>query len=314
MRKLTQLKELSLEKSFPSEVPNDCIEPVLDAIACLTSLTSLSLAEIEYRVAYDWMNEDFMSEDVPDTLVFGHRLAPMLCNLHNLQYLNLNKCHISEDVAESVVDGIGSLTCLSGLHLAEVTEEELFWEMFAMKVSGLIELRALCVSRNDSITNLNIGELAMGLAELPNLQWLQMNQCEIERDGVIEFSKQLSQMTALADLSLLTNRISPQGAKALAANLKGLTNLDRLALCKGDIGSEGETVIVDALENCFGSRGQQILQITLDFDEWDSDHNEGEEDLWEDMEVGEIAQLLAAADNAENLADNEEDDVSDEDA
>lgn len=293
---------LSLEGSFPCDdrEPCDCIEPVLDAIASLTSLTYLNLSELHYREYLDWMiDHQAMTVDVPEDVDFGKRLGPMLCSLKHLQHLDLTRYHVAEDISESIVDAIGSLANLRVLNLTEVTEEESFWELFAGKVAGLCELQEVFLSRNDSITNLNIGELASSLAELPKLEALEIDQCEIEREGMIEFAQCLSSMTALRVISLKNNRISPQGAKALAESLKGMTQLKSVMLCKGDIGSEGEAGVVEAVQTSCGEKWADVLDVVQDYDEWDSDNDHGEgTDEWEGMDVAQIEQLLAAAEEA----------------
>ena len=168
--------------------------------------------------------------------------------------------------------------------------------MFAQKVSGLRQLRDLCVSKNDAL-GVTIGDLAEGLAELPHLRWLGINRCEIERDGVVELAKHLPSMTALQHLFLQDNRLSPDGAKALAATFPSMTQLQRLALYKGDIGVAGQEALLAAAEASFGCGWREVLDITVDWEDWESEGSHGE-DPWADMEAAEIQQLLLMAENA----------------
>lgn len=302
LRELTGLKSLCLEGSLPQEdgAPGDFIEPILDSIATLTSLTALNLSDIGFREYNEWMvHSSNMKEDIPGDIQFGQRLAPMLHRLKHLQHLDLSDYTIASDVAGSISAALGCLVNLSGLFLSGVTEDENFWLKFASDVTSLRNLQDLCVSNNDSISNYNIGELARGLATLPKLEWLRLCDTEIEREGIIQFAQHLSCMTALKDLLLKDNRISPKGARALAASLKVMAPLNSISLCKGDIGSEGEEAIQEALKIVNGHEWDEVLLLEHDFEEWDSDNNQGEGNDFDGLDVAEIVGLLAAAEDAE---------------
>ena len=70
-------------------------------------------------------------------------------------------------------------------------------------------------------------------------------------------------MTALKMLQLQMNRIRPDGARALAECFKTMTRLQEVSLLDTDIGDEGESVIVGALEQSRGPEWQREMSLSV---------------------------------------------------
>ena len=131
LKRLKLLERLDLQGSMPGDI----IDPVLDSIAGLTRLSHLSMQSVHCMSAVEC---PLPHRVAADSAGFGRRLAPMLCKLKKLQFLDLSECYIPTNTMSDVVDAIAGLTCLSCLQLQQVSREEvrLFQPLNFLQLAG----------------------------------------------------------------------------------------------------------------------------------------------------------------------------------
>lgn len=296
LKKLKLLEHLDLSHSFP----RDYVEPVLDAIACLTKLTCLNLQDMNTMSS---MRFEF-PHNVPMNIGYGKRLVPMLNRLQQLQCINLSSYPLFEDVWPGLGAAMASLTKLTALILERVAEGEAFWDStFCPNVTHLVNLRMLSLSGNYSINDRNAWAIGKALAELPALQTLYMCTCEIRREGAVALSGHFKSLTGLTQLALRDNRMGPRGAKAIAESLKCMLNLSALSLTFHCIGSEGARAIKSALVSSLGQdwihqmsycSGLEPGILGQDWEASDAEFEEGVQVQWQQWHAADMAELLQA--------------------
>lgn len=299
LKKLKHLEHLDLSNSFP----RDYIEPVFDAVACLTKLTCLHLQEMNTMAP---MRYDF-PHNVPMNIGYGKRLVPMLHRVQQLRSLDLSSYPLFEDVWAGFGSALSSFSQLTMLQLEHVSNKDEFWaSVFCRNVSCLVNLKMISLSRNYTITDQNVWDVGKALAQLPVLDSLWMCSCSFKKEGAVGLAEHLKSMTGLTQLALKESRMAPQGARAIAESLKKMSKIKELRLTFKCIGREGAEAVKCALECSLGPEWEQSmlyhcgLEPTYLGQDWEaSDAEQDDDDVlqaeWNQWHAAEVAGLLQHA-------------------
>jgi Ran GTPase-activating protein (RanGAP) involved in mRNA processing and transport len=225
----SKVKELILEQV---DIHTVGLHPVLQELARNTTVTNLAIR-----------NSVLSREDV-------QQLTAALRQNTALQYLDLTSSHLGSAGLAEIAPALYRNTSIKTLDLTTNGLDD---------IESANILREL-LRRNKTITSIYLSDNTFGLNAAATrsilegvrsntaLQQLGLLRCGLDDQNVSTLANALAiRKAALLELDLRVNDITSVGVRALVDNVEAVNTLIKLCLASNPIGSEGATILADAL-------------------------------------------------------------------